>query len=148
MFFFLFTQEACFYVKVNLSFLHGMKAWLHSFLTSTLDIGERSASHLGRFNHRNPLSSSLGGPRRRSENFGEDKNLLLLTGIESWGVQPLAESLHCLRYIESSHIISIVVVWTLNTEHWTLNTEHWTMKADTEWRVRATEFRRPSVGCN
>jgi len=113
---FLFTQEARFYVKVNLSFC---TAWGHGSThskTSVLDVGETSASHLGRFNHGNPLCSSLGGPRRRCGTFGEDKNPLLLSGFESRGNQPLAESLHCVCYLESSHIISIVCVCTLKAE--------------------------------
>ena len=73
--------------------LHGIKAWLHSLLTSALGVDENSATHLCRFNHGNPLSSSLGGPRRRSGTLGEDKTLLLLSGIESREFHPLAESL-------------------------------------------------------
>jgi hypothetical protein len=96
--------------------LNDLKARFHSFLTSALDVGERSASHLGRFNHRSPSSSSLGGPQRRSGPFGEDKILLLLSGMESRDVQPLAESLNRLRHLESTNAISILWFWTLVAE--------------------------------
>jgi len=36
------------------------------------------------------LNMKLGGPRRRSERFGEEKTLLLLPGLERRIVQPAA----------------------------------------------------------
>jgi hypothetical protein len=44
-----------------------------SFLTSTLDEGERSASHPGRFMPRYPLDRRLGEPRSRSGRYGEER---------------------------------------------------------------------------
>jgi hypothetical protein len=64
-------------------------------LTSVLDGGELSASRPGRFTPREspwyPLDRSLGGPQRRSERGGEEKNSQPLSGLESSIIQPVAQ---------------------------------------------------------
>jgi len=44
------------------------------------------------------LNRRLVGPHSRSERFGEEKNLLLLPGLERRIIQPAAWSLYRLRY--------------------------------------------------
>jgi hypothetical protein len=65
----------------------GVKAWLNSFLTPTLDGGKWSASRPGHFTPVEsappiPFNRRLGGPQKRSGRYGEENNPLPLPGIE------------------------------------------------------------------
>jgi hypothetical protein len=57
----------------------GVDVWIHIFLTSALAGGEWSASCPGRFTLGTHWIEGLGGPQRRSGQFGEEK-ILDLTG--------------------------------------------------------------------
>jgi hypothetical protein len=66
----------------------------HTFLTSALEGGEWSNSHIGRFNSggeitRFPLDSGLAGPLTRSRRCEEKRRLLSLSRTEP---QPTARS--------------------------------------------------------
>jgi hypothetical protein len=65
-------------------------------MTSALDGGEWSASHFGRFIHREgswySLDRRLDGPQSRSGRGGEEKNSHPLPGIELRIIQPVAQS--------------------------------------------------------
>jgi len=66
---------------------------MHAFFTSVLDVGEWSASRLGRFTPgkgapKFPLDKSLGGQQSRSGRGGEEKNPLPLPGIEPQSSNP------------------------------------------------------------
>jgi hypothetical protein len=60
---------------------------MHVFLTSTVEIGEWSASRPGCFGGKSPwyrFDRRLGGPRSRSGLGGEEKNSPPLPRIEHW----------------------------------------------------------------
>jgi len=68
-----------------------LKEKLYSYLDSALDGGEWSASRPGLFTPWKeplyPTKRGLDGPHRRPERFGEEKEFLLLTGLETWTLQ-------------------------------------------------------------
>jgi hypothetical protein len=67
---------------------------LYSFLYSALDGSEWLASRQGLFTPgKEPLyppNRRLFGPQRESELLGEKKEFLLLPGLETWTLQPVA----------------------------------------------------------
>jgi hypothetical protein len=93
-----------------------LKALMRIFLTWALDGGEWSASCRGRFNPgenaRHPLYRMRGGPMSRSERYGEEKDLLPVSGIQSrlLVVPPVTWLLYRLRYPGSLMILRRVQV--------------------------------------
>ena len=61
----------------------GVEVYLHSFVTSPLNGGERSASSSGRFTPGETAAGTLGGHHSRSRNCGElTKRSFALAGNE------------------------------------------------------------------
>jgi hypothetical protein len=66
--------------------IEGVEVHLHAFLTSILDAEERFKAL-----ERTPVPiDRAGGTQTRSGSFGEHKDLLSLSGFESWIFQPIA----------------------------------------------------------
>ena len=81
----------------------------HSFLPAAWDGGEWSASRSDCFTHkgRAPGTHSMWGwvsPRTSNEHFGEEVNLLSLTGFEHRIFQPISFAPYWLRYLGSWNI--------------------------------------------
>jgi len=66
----------------------GIEVFLHSFLTSAQDRGDRPQT--SRKEPWYPLDRRLGGLQRQSKHFGEKSNFLSLPGFVPWIIQPAA----------------------------------------------------------
>ena len=65
---------------------------------------------------RYPLNRRLGGPQTWCRRFGEEKNLLSLLGLKPWTVQPVAKSVHGLRYSGCSCTSDLLEQWIVTVE--------------------------------
>jgi hypothetical protein len=62
--------------------MEGLQMWLHTFLTSALDVSERSVSGCGRLIGDFSVSRWLGVSQSWSGGLGKRNNLLRLAGIK------------------------------------------------------------------
>jgi hypothetical protein len=76
--------------------------WLVNFTPRPLYNRERTPQYR--------LNVRLGGPQSRSGHYGEEKNLLALSGFEPWIVQPVAQSLHRLPLLRGQRELKYMLI--------------------------------------
>ena len=111
------------YVKLSLPTLcrhvGGTEVYLHPFLSTTPDRGERWTSRPGRFTPlkepRCPLNRGLGGPQVRSGRFGEEKHVWAPSGFEPCNAQPVAQLLYRLSHLSNKSVLKMATINKLTT---------------------------------
>ena len=101
--------------------------YLHSFLTSSLDVGGWSNSRAGRFipgeEPRCSVNRRLDGPQRGCERFRRRENLVLLPEFEPRTVQPV-DSRYTDRTVEDTYrVVAKYEGWNFNNGNYLFTTD-------------------------